>query len=254
MLKNLSRIFGIAGSVLTMVPYVAFIVYLIVGGRGTGIDQIFIIIYAAPALFSSAGIIASFFIRKKPFTAGIIIAVSAGLNIIPLPSSFFLLELMIQVKAIAALLLVAAGIFALISYKRTPEEPQSDRSKRVTAVQALAAGIFSRTIAIICAALHTLLWAVFCIFALFSEVKYYLVILASPFTISALGLWGSLLLRKHPVPGALLMFVSGGLVYFIASSILHYWWILILPLLLIAASVFALISFFISRKASPDRT
>lgn len=141
MIKTLSRIFGMAGSILTMLPYAVIIWYctrLLASPTpencvedGKGLAFVYLLMYIVPALLSCAGFIASFFIRKKPLAAGIIMAVSAWLNFIPMPDYlvpiyFFSPLLAVIAKVLAVLLLSVAGLLAVIIWKkaRAGNEPQ----------------------------------------------------------------------------------------------------------------------------------
>ncbi len=268
MLRRLSRIFGIIGSAFTLLPYAMVIAYCAsvlaapVGehsmGEGKGYAFVYLMIISVPALLSTAGFIISFFVRKKPLAAGIVMILSGGINlampliinkIIPMIIHSIETQIVFMAWVSFALLLICAGVLGIISRftggkTYASRHPQSDNAEQVIEHTPGLRNL-SRNIAIICGIIHMLPWAFLSISAFFSESQGSLLYVVPPFFVSTAGLLGSLLLRKNPVTGAVLILLSGGLVFFITllySSANSYWWICIPPVLLIASGVFALIS------------
>lgn len=272
MLKKLSRILGVTGSVLAMLPYLLTIAYCLrviitsnnqnniagdISGEGTGLAYVLVFIYIAPVLLSFSGIIGSFYVRRRPVAAGIVMALSGMLGLLyafgyyfssPFPAPP---EIAVPAKILAAALLFAAGVLAVISRRESPEDAQRGKSEwgRLPLIRQI-----SFIIAVICAGLHMLPWAILSVFALFNNPPMFL-FYASPLLVSAMGLWGSLVILKRPVVGAIIMFLSGVPLYLMVH--LHSfnipWWLGIPPFLLVAAGVFAVISFFVSRRKTPEQ-
>jgi hypothetical protein len=253
MLK-LSRILGTSGGVLATLPYAFMIAYSVIfimtpsgPAQGSkGISASFAIIYITPAILSSSGLAASFFVRKSTVAAGVAMILSGALNLfVPMAVPIFLRWPFDSAKVFSSLLLIAAGALALISYKKIPAGKEPLNGKPEQSGRSLQLPRSHRIISVICAALHMLVWAAFSISAFRPDLQIFLTYLTPPFLVSAIGLWGSLLLRSRPVSGAVFMFVSGALgclIAFLYSSFTPYWWLVISPLPLIAAGTLAIIS------------
>jgi hypothetical protein len=216
LLIRLSRIFGVIGGALALLPYV-----LVIGDSvielmdpHTVLYQIppglFILRCTAPALLSLAGIIAVICVRKKSIFAGIAMIASYTLNSL-FPCSGFLPEVPAgAARVLSALLLVSGGVLAFVSAGKASSGsgPQSGKQKRDSLLN------LSRIVAVVCAALSTLFWVVISIYALCSRpLTQVLLYGLSPLFVSAAGLWGCLTLRRRPAAGAMLTLVSGVLIF-----------------------------------------
>lgn len=247
MLKKLSSLFGITGGAIVLFTYLAFIAQCVGLSGGKDIHVLLALMYIVPALFCAAGIIASFYVGKKPVAAGAILALSSGLNLISPYSDFMPPELINAAKALSALLLLAAGALALLSKTETNNEAPPLLSE------------FSRTASLICALVNVLPWAALTAYGLYvvntsmgpADIdawfysSWYIPFAILPaLAASAFGLWGSLMLRKKPVSGVVMMLVSGGLVLLIAAlystevSSCIPWWLGIPSLLIIIAGLY----------------
>lgn len=150
MLKKLSCILGVFGGALLLILYVSYALPKLTGYVPFSHDILFtpspyvnnwsvlnnmprswgeparIAIIVIAAVFSSAGLIASLFVRRKPLIAGVIMAASSCLVFMAPDNLIFPHDLSLAVRFLSAVLLITAGVLAFISARRTPvsDKPQ----------------------------------------------------------------------------------------------------------------------------------
>jgi hypothetical protein len=250
--RKLIPILGITGGVLSLLESMLFTVVFSFTAVQPSSMSVNCIVFPAhnfqTGIFlifvSAAGLAGSFIVRESPVKAGAVMIISGALLFLSYMITFMSRD---RLLGIPSLLLIAAGLLALLSASKIFERmllkhiDQAAIEKRVS---------LCRVIGIICAALQMLLWMILTVgeIVIWLNAEPYLQkILSSrfvlyfiiPLLVSAVGLSGSLLLRKKSKAGAVLMLVSGGVVFFYTFIA---WWLGIAPLLLTAAGVFALVS------------
>lgn len=246
MLTKISRIFGIAGGMLALFS----ILYNVISPEAFGEDwdTAVITIFIAAASFA-----ANFFFSEKPVLAGVLM-ISSGVLLFPcfVETSYTLFSLRpMWFPFIPTLLLIAAGTLALANAgKASVSQPQSvtpcssgnDHKRVYLVIKKLI-----RILGIAFAALNVLPWVYFIADYIYITCLAEVLDLYDPsyiifpaLLIAAAGLWGTLLLHKKPVQGAVMMITAGGLTLIVGSFA---WWLIFSPLLLTAAGAKALICY-----------
>lgn len=126
MIKKLSRILGIAGGALALLPILYFMgqcVYTLllpdVGlhFESKGYAYGFLILNIIPCVVAIVGLVGGLIVRKKPVLGSVLMIVSGALLPCVAPLSWMLIP--------GPVLLVAAGILALIAKESSSHQPPS---------------------------------------------------------------------------------------------------------------------------------